>query len=142
MNMLAIPDISWGSIAPELALIGTAVVVVFLDLFGRKGRKDTLGYFTVLGMVVALAFMLFESMGVSRPFGGMIAIDGFTRFLTVLVLGVAILVTLMSVHALRAEEMDEGGYHVLVLLATVGMLLMVKGMDLIIIFIFLVPLCL
>ena len=134
MNMLVIPDINWGSIGPELALIGTAVVVLFLDLFVRQGRKDTLGYFTVLGMVIALAFMLLESIGVSRPFGGMIVIDGFTRFFTVLILGVAILVTLMSIHALRDEEMDAGGYHVLVLLATVGMLLMVKGIDLIIIF--------
>ena len=35
MNMLAIPDISWGSIAPELALIGTAVVVVFFVTMGQ-----------------------------------------------------------------------------------------------------------
>jgi len=134
MSMLAIPDINWGSIGPELTLIGTAVVVLFLDFFVRQDKKETLGYFTVLGMVVALAFTLIEVIGVSRPFGGMIVVDGFTRFFTVLLLGVAILVTLMSIHALRDETMDEGGYHVLVLLATVGMLLMVKGMDLIIIF--------
>jgi len=131
---MTIPDINWGSIGPELTLIGTVVVVLLLDLFVSREKKETLGYFTVLGLVLALAFTLVKIVGVSRPFGGMIIIDGFTRFFTVLILGVATLVTLMSIPVLRDEEMDEGGYHVLVLLSTVGMLLMVKGIDLIVIF--------
>lgn len=131
---MTIPEVNWGSIGPELILIGTAVVVIFLDLLVNGDKKESLGYFTVLGMVFALAFMLMEAGGVARPFGGMIIIDRFTQFLTVLILGVAILVTFMSIQALKDGGMDEGGYHVLVLLSTVGMVLMVKGIDLIVIF--------
>ena len=131
---MTIPEVNWSSIGPELTLIGTAVVVLFLDFIVREERKDTLGYFSVLGMVLALASMVVEIIGVSRAFGGMIIIDSFTRFFTVLLLIVAILVTLMSIQPLREEEMDAGGYYVLLLLSTVGMLLMIKGMDLIVIF--------
>lgn len=131
---IPVPEINWAAIGPELILIGTAVVVIFLDLFIKGEKKDSLGYFTVLGIIFALGFLAVEGIGVVKPFGGMIVVDNFTRFLTVLILGVGILVTLMSVHALRDGGMDSGGYHVLVLLSTVGMLLMVKGLDLIVIF--------
>ncbi|MFH0812373.1 MAG: NADH-quinone oxidoreductase subunit N [Pseudomonadota bacterium] len=132
---MTIPDINWTSIGPELALIGTAVVVLLLDFVLPREKKETLGYVTVLGMVLGLAYILAEVAGVTiRPFGGMIIIDGFTRFFTVLLLGTAILVTLMSIPALRDEGMDAGEYHALVLFSTVGMLLMVKGIDLVVIF--------
>ena len=131
---MTIPEVNWASIGPELILIGTAAMVIFLDLLIKGERKDSLGYFTVLGMALALVFGWVEGGGVTKAFGGMIIVDGFTQFLTVLIVGVAILVTLMSIQALREGGMDAGGYHILVLLSTVGMLLMVKGLDLVIIF--------
>ena len=131
---MTIPEVNWGSIGPELTLIATTVLILVLDFFVCREKKEILGYFTVLGMVVALSFVLVEVIGGPEPFGGMIIIDGFSQFFAVLILGVAILVALMSIHALKSEEMDEGGYYVLVLLSTVGMLLMVKGLDLIVIF--------
>ena len=131
---MTIPDVNWTSIGPELILFGTAVMVIFLDLVIKGKKKDSLGYLAVLGMVFALVFVLVDEGGVIKAFGGMIINDSFTRFLTVLIVGVGIIVTLMSMQALREGSMDVGGYHTLVLLATIGMLLMVKGLDLIIIF--------
>src|SRR4030042_1362431 len=131
---MTIPEVNWTSIGPELILIGTAVMVIFLDLVVKGKKKDSLGYLTVLGMIVALVFVVMDEGGVIKAFGGMITNDSFAQFLTVLIVGVAIIVTLMSMQALREGSMDVGGYHTLVLLATIGMLLMVKGLDLIIIF--------
>jgi len=131
---MTIPEVNWTSIGPELILIGTAVMVIFLDLVVKGKKKDSLGYLTVLGMVLALVFVVMDEGCVIKAFGGMIINDSFTQFLTVLIVGVAIIVTLMSMQALREGTMDVGGYHTLVLFATIGMLLMVKGLDLIIIF--------
>jgi len=131
---MTIPEVNWTSIGPELILIGTAVMVIFLDLVVKGKKKDSLGYLTVLGMILALVFVVMDEGGVIKAFGGMITNDSFAQFLTVLIVGVAIIVTLMSMQALREGSMDVGGYHTLVLLATIGMLLMVKGLDLIIIF--------
>ena len=131
---MTIPEVNWTSIGPELILIGTAGMVIFLDLVVKGKKKDSLGYLTVLGMVLALVFVVMDEGCVIKAFGGMIINDSFTQFLTVLIVGVAIIVTLMSMQALREGTMDVGGYHTLVLFATIGMLLMVKGLDLIIIF--------
>ena len=131
---MTIPEVNWTSIGPELILIGTAVMVIFLDLVVKGKKKDSLGYFAVLGMILAIVFVVMDEGGVTKAFGGMITNDSFAQFLTVLIVGVAIIVTLMSMQALREGSMDVGGYHTLVLLATIGMLLMVKGLDLIIIF--------
>ncbi|WAC07044.1 MAG: NADH-quinone oxidoreductase subunit N [Thermodesulfobacteriota bacterium] len=131
---MTIPDVNWTSIGTELILISTAVLVIFFDLVVKDKKKDSLGYLTVLGMLGALVFAMTDKEGTAIAFGGMITNDSFTQFLTVLIVGVAIIVTLMSMQSLREGSMDVGGYHTLVLLATVGMLLMVKGLDLIIIF--------
>jgi len=131
---MTIPEVNWSSIGSELILIGTAVMVIFLDLVVKGKKNECLGYFTVLGMLGALVFALVDEGGATKAFGEMITLDSFTQFLTVLIVSVAIIVTLMSMQALREGGMDVGGYHTLVVLATVGMLLMVKGIDLIIIF--------
>jgi len=131
---MSIPEINWNSIGPELILIATAALVMFFDLLLKREQKDSLGYFTVIGMVLAFIFELGGGSGEGKAFGGMIITDNFTQFVNVLILGVAILVTLMSIQALREGDMDIGGYHTLVLFSTVGMLLMVKGIDLIVIF--------
>ncbi|MCX8011917.1 MAG: NADH-quinone oxidoreductase subunit N, partial [Desulfobacterota bacterium] len=115
-------------------LINTAVMIMFFDLLSKKGRKDSLGYLAVIGMSLAFIFEFFGGAEEGKAFGGMIINDSFTQFVNILILGVAILITLMSIHALREGDMDIGGYHTLVLFSTVGMLLMVKGINLIVIF--------
>jgi NADH-quinone oxidoreductase subunit N len=131
---MLMPEVNWNAIGPELILMGAAIMVIFLDLAVKGKRKDRLGYLTVIGLIVASVFTLMEQSGVTQAFCGMIVVDSFTQFLTILILAATIIVTLMSMLALREKGMDAGGYHTLVLFATIGMLLMVKGIDLIVIF--------
>jgi len=53
---MTIPEVNWPSIGPELILIGTAVMVIFLDIVVKGKKKDSLGYFTVLGMISSVSF--------------------------------------------------------------------------------------
>lgn len=146
---IQVPDIQWAAVAPELALIVTAFIVLFLDFAVSRAGKAALGYVTALGMALPFAVMVLGITGKAAAvpwlaaltvsngataFSGMLATDAFAQFFTVLILGIGILVTLMSISALKEENLDDAGYHALVLLATVGMLLMVKGMDLVVIF--------
>ncbi len=137
---IQIPDIQWAAIIPELVLIAAAFVVLFVDFALSSRQKPLLGYLTVIGLAIPFVMVLEDALngipGItpSTTFGGMLAVDGFSQFFTILLLGVGIIITLMSITALKDEGLDEAGYHALILLSTVGILLMVKGLDLIVIF--------
>jgi NADH:ubiquinone oxidoreductase subunit 2 (subunit N) len=105
-------------------------MVIFLDLV-VKGKERQPRYLTVLDD--SSVSLCAGGWGCDKSFWGMITNDSFTQFLTVLIVGVALIVTLMSMQFLR-EEAWMWVDTTLVLLATIGMLLMVKGLDLIIIF--------
>jgi NADH-quinone oxidoreductase subunit N len=65
----------------------------------------------------------------------LVAIDGFGVFFRVLFLFAAFLTVLMSAKYLAIERMHAGEYYFLVLCATLGMMFMAGGIDLITIFI-------
>jgi NADH-quinone oxidoreductase subunit N len=64
-------------------------------------------------------------------FGGSVVIDGFGRFMKLLVLGGAALVLVMSLADLARARLLSFEYAVLLLLAVLGMLLMISAGDLI-----------
>jgi NADH-quinone oxidoreductase subunit N len=121
-------------------LVAAAFVVLFVDFALSSKQKALLGYLTVLGLAIPFVIVLQDIVGGAAgtpqgtTFNGMLAIDGFSRFFSILVLGVGIVIAFMSIPALKDEGLDEAGYYSLILLSTVGMLLMVQGLDLIVIF--------
>ncbi len=66
---------------------------------------------------------------------GLIAVDRFALFFKVVFLGSAALTVLMSVRYLEIEGASPGEYYFLILCATLGMMIMAGGIDLITIFI-------
>ena len=66
---------------------------------------------------------------------GLLAVDQFALFFKVLFLGAAALTVLMSVRYLEIEGASPGEYYFLILCATLGMMIMAGGIDLITIFI-------
>jgi NADH-quinone oxidoreductase subunit N len=65
----------------------------------------------------------------------LIAVDGFALFFKVVFLGAAALTVLMSIRYLEIEGASPGEYYFLILCATLGMMIMAGGIDLITIFI-------
>jgi NADH-quinone oxidoreductase subunit N len=138
-----------GSIIPELMVVITALVILLVDLVLEKDKKTPLAFLGLLGLATSfIASVIMWREGVSEyAFNMMIVIDKFTLFFNAL-FAVAAFITLLisinymaafitlliSINYIRDEGINYGEFYVLVLLATVGMMLMAKANDLMILF--------
>ncbi len=120
-------------LAPELILVGMALVLL---LAARRIQKAAVA--TVLTIMAALASgivcFLVSSSEAEFGFGGMIVIDGYSQFFKILIIATLILISLLSAGSRHNLEIPQGEYHVLLLLASAGMMLSVSAHDLLILF--------
>src|SRR5436189_2250159 len=123
------------NILPELVLTSGALVVLIVDVLLPKERRGALAWVTLLAIGATLvALVPFRATHVEVAHG-LIAVDGFALFFKILFLGAAALTVLMSDHYLEVEGASPGEYYFLILCATLGMMIMAGGIDLITIFI-------
>ena len=130
------PLINMGSIIPELMVVITALVILLVDLVLEKDKKTPLAFLGLLGLATSfIASVIMWREGVSEyAFNMMIVIDKFTLFFNALFAVAAFITLLISINYIRDEGINYGEFYVLVLLATVGMMLMAKANDLMILF--------
>jgi NADH-quinone oxidoreductase subunit N len=132
---MTVPSINWQMLMPELVIVLTFVIVMVFDLF-RSIQKSILAWVTIIGSAIAL----WVSVGMLRAgvdgneFNGMLAVDRFSMFFNIIFLLSTILVTLISINYLDRQDKRQGEYYVLILLATLGMMLMASGNELIVVF--------
>jgi NADH-quinone oxidoreductase subunit N len=120
---------------PELVLTGGALLLLVVDLFTPRDRQGILAWVAVLVLVATGAAMIpfaDARVTVSR---GLIAVDGFAFFFKIVFLLSAAISILMSARYLEVEGTRAGEYYFLILCATLGMMFMAGGVDLITIFI-------
>ena len=120
---------------PELVLTVGALVVLGADLLVPRDRRSTLAVVTLLVLAataLALIPVANAHVSVSR---GLISVDRFALFFKVLFLTSAALTVLMSVRFLEVEGTRAGEFYFLILCATLGMMFMAGGTDLITLFI-------
>jgi len=125
-------------ILPELVLTAGSLVLLIVDVLlpKSKGGAAPLAWVTlaVLG-ATALSLVPFRGTHVEVAHG-LLAVDQFALFFKVVVLLAAAITVLMSVPYLEVEgARSPGEYYFLVLCATLGMMVMAGGIDLITIFI-------
>ena len=121
-------------ILPELVLTGGALVVLLLSVVTPRRDDVLLGVSlaTVAASLYGVAAFAGLDLEVSK---GLLAIDGFAAFFKVVALGSAAVTMLMSSPYLRVEGLRAGEYYFLILCATLGMMFMASGVDLITLFI-------
>ncbi len=121
-------------ILPELVLTGGALLLLLLSVTVPKQDGVLLGVSLATIALTLYAVSSFAGLDetVSR---GLLAIDGFAAFFKVIVLLSAALTVLMSAPYLRVEGLKAGEYYFLILCATLGMMFMASGLDLITLFI-------
>ena len=122
-------------ILPELVLAGGALVLLVADVLVPRSRQGILAVVARLALgatALALLPVADAHVVVSR---GLISIDRFALFFKVLFLVAAALTVLMSVRYLSVERASAGEYYFLILCATLGMMFMASGTDLITLFI-------
>jgi len=126
------------ALLPELVLIVWMLVLLLTVAWRHKDEGDLqlAGQFALLGLVCTLLTVLWmwirDAHAVSLA--GMIALDGFRYATSTVFLIGAILVVMLSLGYLGRERVLVPEYYVLLLLATIGMLFMASGADLIVIF--------
>jgi NADH-quinone oxidoreductase subunit N len=117
----------------ELALFGLAILLFDFML----GVKDKAGnaVFAMLGVIFSgISLYRLRSLGPEAVggFNSSIVVDPFFLFFGMIFLIATALVILLSVRYLQIENEHHGEYYALLLFATVGMMFMASGYDLIV----------
>ena len=136
MPEFIIPEINWSLIMPSLVIVATMLIVLIFDLFDAISKR-VLGYITIVGAGIALveSIRMFQNEESYEPqFGGMFEVDAYSLFFNIIFLVSTILVVLISLSYLGRDDRKQGPYYLLILLATLGMMLMAAGNELIIVF--------
>ena len=121
-------------ILPEMVLTVGAIGVLIADVLLPRGGK-TLAGLTIVVIGATLASLIPFSDTHVEVAHGLIAVDRFALFFKIVFLVAALLTVLMSVRYLEIEGASPGEYYFLLLCATLGMMIMAGGIDLITIFI-------
>src|SRR5688500_2573051 len=127
------------ALLPETVLSVWAMMLLLIDVFqkGDESRPSSraIGWLALLGIVltaVANGWLLTLDATSNT---GMIALDEFRVFTNFLFLLAAALFVLISERYLETEGLQWGEVHVLILLATVGMMVFASANDLMVAFI-------
>jgi NADH-quinone oxidoreductase subunit N len=134
------PDVNFGILLPELILSVAGIVVMLVDAFTRRfDQRWVTGGLSLAGLGGAAAATLWLWSGGQAPvgdnaFNGMVVLDPMRLSFTLVFIVVAALTVLVSMIWVEWEGLPAGEFHTLLLFATVGMMLMAAGNDLVIIF--------
>ncbi len=126
------------NILPELVITAGALLVLVADVVVPRDRRGSLGWITlgVLGATLLSFFWPFPIYQLHVEVAhGLLAVDGFALFFKIVFLIAAAITVLMSMRYLAVEGASPGEYYFLILCATLGMMVMAGGIDLISLFI-------
>jgi len=121
-------------VLPEIVLTFGALVLLIVDLILPKRDGAVFGVAIVTLLATAAAVLSFAGVNVTAS-AGLLAIDGFATFFKLVFILSAVMTVLMSGSYLRVEGVGAGEYCFLILCATLGMMFMASGIDLITLFI-------
>src|SRR5437763_2696552 len=136
-------------IAPELILTAIACLVLVMEVILPYKLSKWTAYFSLAGIALALISLVaqFRELGgtfslnslqaltPADGFYGMVHIDGFALVFRAIFLVAAALTIAISIRYLDIEREQHGEYYALILFATVGMMFLGSGYDLILLYI-------
>ena len=122
------------AVMPISIVVAWACVLLVVDLFIPKERKGWTALLAALGLVVAMGFAIAQIGSVTEAFNGMVIVDGFAIFLTLLFLGSGVVGIALAYDYLQELGIERGEYYVLLMFSLSGMMLMAVAADLIVVF--------
>jgi NADH-quinone oxidoreductase subunit N len=136
---LIIPTINFSAIAPEIVITVFALTILMLQSFVPLKSKSYFAYVSLAGLLIAAVMVVYVPSGfdlklVENSFNGMWVVDNYSRFFKLIFLLGSGLTVLISVNYVVNEEIQHGEYFALILFATLGMMIMAGGTDLVVIF--------
>jgi NADH-quinone oxidoreductase subunit N len=126
------------AILPELLVITGGCLLLVLDPLTPQHRKDWLTYLSLASLgaafVVGYWFMGAYTVSPRLAFSGLYVLDAYGTFWKLLLIGVSALIILLAKAHLKLEEIDLPEFYALILLSLSGMMVMVSGADLLVIY--------
>jgi NADH-quinone oxidoreductase subunit N len=127
-------------IAPEFILTVCACVALVMDVLLPQRQRRWTGYFALASLALAAASVVVLGSSVWNAsamtgFYGTLKVDGFAIVFKLIFLLAAALTVAISLRYLDVEGEQRGEYYALVLFATVGMMFLSSGYDLIVLYI-------
>src|ERR1700704_3638872 len=125
-----------GLLLPEMMLVLFAMGILLTDYLLEARDKYFNALMAMLGVIFSAICLwrLRPAAESGRAFGfsDSLVVDPFFLFFALIFLIATALVILLSVRYLQIEDENHGEYYALILFATVGMMFMVSGYDLIV----------
>jgi len=134
METIAMPAINFAAIMPEMILSVVAMVLLLINVFVPSEQKAYLGYMSLIGIIVTFVSVVSGWNSPQAGFNGAVLQDNFALFFKGIFLISAFMTILITDQYLQREECNWGEMYPLILFATVGMMLMASGTDLMTIF--------
>ncbi len=126
--------VSLEAILPLIILVGWACALLLVDLTIPREHKGWTALLAALGLLVAAVLVLFRFGKPMSGFGGMLMVDDFANFLSMLLLVSGLAAIALSYDYLRRMSIGHSEYYVLLMFSLSGMILMTMAADLIVIF--------
>ncbi len=121
-------------IAPEIILTITAIFILSLEMF-RISRAEVSLLISALGIITAGIVVMQGSISSGVLFGGMLRLNHYTLFFDVLYLLVGLLTLIFSQgYLVKKGTTFRAEYPALIIFSIIGMMLMTRANDLVIIF--------
>lgn len=125
-----------GLLLPEMMLVLFAIGILLTDYLLEPRDKYFNALMAMLGVIFS-GICLWQlrrvaEQGLLQFFSGSILVDPFFLFFGVIFLIATAVVIVLSVRYLQIEDENHGEYYALLLFATVGMMFMASGFDLIV----------
>jgi NADH-quinone oxidoreductase subunit N len=131
MNLVPLLEPNWMSaIGPELILSLVGMLLILVEAFAPRAR----GSFAPIALLALLAAIWAEGNGPAGIFfGGTYEVSPITQLFDFAFILAGLLVVMFSREYLRREGLENGEFYALLLWGTVGMMMMAKGLDLLIV---------
>src|SRR5256714_7854762 len=121
-------------VLPELVLAVGAMVLLMLGAYRGQGTTRLVTMLAIVLLAVTGVLELLLPAGKLTTFGGSFIVDDFARFLKILTLIGSAVTLILSSEFLSDPSRRIFEYSILVVLSTLGMMVLIFGGDLIIVY--------
>ena len=122
------------TILPLTVLAAWACVLLLVDLFIPKDRKDLTAFLSALGLALTLGLTITQVGREQTGFNNMVMVDGFSVFINIILISSGLLGIALAYGYIKRMGIERGEYYTLMLFSITGMMLMAQASDLIIVF--------
>lgn len=131
---MTIPLADLAVVLPELIVVAAACLLLALAPVTPSTKNDRLAWMSVATLVVCFIITM-NGMGERvSAFSELVVVDGYASFWKLLLYVVSGMIVLLSIGYLKEERIDLAEFYGFVLLSLTGMMIMVSGADLLVVY--------